>query len=334
MCDNSSFDISIIIPHFNKSKTIGETLETIMKQSGVNPEIIIIDDASDVEERILLEKICDKYRKINIIYLESNAGPLNARVEGVLSASSDLVMFVDPDDLLLPEALSKAVSFHEETNRRHNAQVTIYAYQDVIADKIDIKSPKNKIFDSKSNRFWNFFWSTPYRYMWGKIYRKEILLSLLEKFKKFPYKHLEDVYFNYLVLSQDRSITVQTSDIELIAYSPVEGSITKSVSFNNYLEPLLVCKMIYTDLKSKETEFAKWGGLFLKYFSSRFFVTLQMCPEKALENRSFLLDLGDCALQTKFTTLKQKFLLKTFIMSDKVFLFIVFLSRKRIRWLQ
>lgn len=89
--------ISIIVPVYNSERYIGKCLDSLVKQTYKNIEIILIDDGSTDYSG----EICDKYAfkddRIKL-YHTSNSGPSAARNFGLSKASGDYIMFVDSDD--------------------------------------------------------------------------------------------------------------------------------------------------------------------------------------------------------------------------------------------
>lgn len=94
--------ISIIIPLYNKEKTIKRAIESVLQQSYKNFELLVIDDGSIDNSKIIVENISDS----RIIYeFKQNGGVSSARNYGARKASSQWLFFLDADDIMLPGAL-------------------------------------------------------------------------------------------------------------------------------------------------------------------------------------------------------------------------------------
>lgn len=87
--------ISIIIPLYNKEKTIVRTLRSILAQSVNNYEIIIVDDGSTDNSLNQVRTVVDD--RIKII-AQKNAGVSVARNRGIHEAKGDYISFIDADD--------------------------------------------------------------------------------------------------------------------------------------------------------------------------------------------------------------------------------------------
>ena len=101
--------VSVIIPAYNAARFIRETLDSVLAQTFVDYEIIVINDGSpDTEE---LEQVLQPYQS-RIIYLkQENMGAGAARNAGLKVARGKFVAFLDADDLWLPNFLSEQVAF-------------------------------------------------------------------------------------------------------------------------------------------------------------------------------------------------------------------------------
>ena len=87
--------ISIVIPLFNKEKTIVSTLESVLKQTFQDYEVLVVDDGSTDESLKQVLSVDDS--RIRIIK-QDNAGVSAARNRGIKEAGSELIAFLDADD--------------------------------------------------------------------------------------------------------------------------------------------------------------------------------------------------------------------------------------------
>ena len=89
--------IAIILPNYNSSKFINETIRSIKNQSYKNWELIIVDDASDEKTKKVLKNFKNE-KKIKIYYLKKNKGAAYCRNLGIRKSKSDYLAFIDSDD--------------------------------------------------------------------------------------------------------------------------------------------------------------------------------------------------------------------------------------------
>ncbi|CDK40709.1 glycosyltransferase family 2 protein [Halorubrum sp. AJ67] len=93
---------SVVIPTYNRSDKIGETIASVCDQSVSEYEVLLVDDGStDPRYGALLNEIDEQYDRVKIIRQE-NSGPAAARNRGIEEAKSEFVCFTD-DDCIVPE---------------------------------------------------------------------------------------------------------------------------------------------------------------------------------------------------------------------------------------
>jgi glycosyltransferase involved in cell wall biosynthesis len=108
--------LSICIPTYNRASLLRATLRSVMLQTFVDYEVIVSDDASKEDiERVILE-VNDP--RIRFYQHRTNKGQVaNSRFLQTV-AKGEYVLFLDSDDLLLPECLQKAVHALDENPTR------------------------------------------------------------------------------------------------------------------------------------------------------------------------------------------------------------------------
>lgn len=104
--------ISIVIPLYNKEKSIRTTLESVLAQTYTDYEVIIVNDGSTDNSLNLVKKFVDKCQITNgkcEILEQPNSGVSAARNAGILAAKGDYVAFLDGDDLWNKDFLKEMV---------------------------------------------------------------------------------------------------------------------------------------------------------------------------------------------------------------------------------
>lgn len=99
--------ISVIIPCYNYGRFIAETVESVLKQTFRDFEIIIVNDGStDKKTGEVLDKLKETYPEIKIIH-QANGGPANARNNGIRISKGEYFLPLDADDTIEPTMLEK-----------------------------------------------------------------------------------------------------------------------------------------------------------------------------------------------------------------------------------
>ena len=112
-------DLSVIVPVYNGEKTLKSTFLSLMAQENCDFswEIVAVDDGSaDESLRVLAsfeETAAEKGILLRILSFENKGVGVN-RNRGLAAAKGDVILFLDADDLLLPEALSRLMKKKKE----------------------------------------------------------------------------------------------------------------------------------------------------------------------------------------------------------------------------
>lgn len=107
--------VSVIIPYYNREKTIIRALESVSNQTYKDYEIILIDDGSEDNSFKFVENFRNKNIKTPIINLkQKNQGPSAARNNGIRRANGELIAFLDSDDTWEKEKLSIQIDFMDK----------------------------------------------------------------------------------------------------------------------------------------------------------------------------------------------------------------------------
>lgn len=103
--------VTIITPVYNASKYLSETIESVLNQTYVNFEYILVDDCSTDNSAEIIKEYIEKDNRIKYVKLDSNSGAAVARNKGLEVASGQYIAFIDSDDKWYPEKLEKQLDF-------------------------------------------------------------------------------------------------------------------------------------------------------------------------------------------------------------------------------
>ena len=96
--------ISVIIPIFNKEDLLSRCVESVLKQSFIDFELILVNDGSMDASGKLCDEWCKKDKRIKAIH-QYNLGVSAARNKGIACSQGKYVVFVDADDWVMPDYL-------------------------------------------------------------------------------------------------------------------------------------------------------------------------------------------------------------------------------------
>lgn len=104
--------VSVIIPTYNREKTILQALQSVLQQTYSNLEVMVVDDGSTDGTADIVNAVEDE--RVKYIVLEKNGGPSNARNIGVKLAESKWVAFQDSDDCWHKDKLQVQMEYANE----------------------------------------------------------------------------------------------------------------------------------------------------------------------------------------------------------------------------
>ena len=135
--------VSIILPNYNSSKTIKETINSVLNQTYKNWELIIVDDNSDKKTKSILSKL-KKFKKIKIFYLNKNKGAAYCRNLAIKKSKSYYIAYIDSDDLWKKNKLNLQINFMQKKNY-------FFTYTNYLTFKINKPIKKTILAPSKFN---------------------------------------------------------------------------------------------------------------------------------------------------------------------------------------
>lgn len=180
--------ISVIIPNYNHAPYLNERIDSVLKQTFQNFEIIILDDCSTDNSREIIESYRGNQKISKIIYNEYNSGStFNQWKKGINEAEGEYIWLAESDDVAEPGFLETLIS---GINRNNNI---VIAYSQSYLYRMN----ENKIYTFKSC-------SLLEEVVEGNIFCNDRLLpsnciwnASMAIFKKANYYNVCDEYLNY-----------------------------------------------------------------------------------------------------------------------------------------
>lgn len=216
--------VSIIVPVYNVEKYLNRCIESILRQTYEQLEIILVDDGSPDGCPDICDAWGERDKRIRVIH-KKNGGLSDARNVGLANATGEYVAFVDSDDWIHEkyiESLYSAVvkyqvdiaacdvqKVHEEVQKEKELEsfIDIYKTEDALHTLMN---------------------GTVFRaVVWNKLYRRRILDG--ERFEVGRYH--EDEFFTYRIMGKARKMAFVNAD--LYYYFQREGSIMRTISYKH-----------------------------------------------------------------------------------------------------
>ena len=242
-CRVSDALVSVIIPVYNVEPYLCEALDSVIRQTYSNLEIIVIDDGSVDGSGRICDEYAEKDQRICVIHQE-NKGLSNARNAGLDRMTGEMVAMLDPDDkydITFIEELKSAMD-REQADLALGKYTVHYTIGKMNRRKKDIPEPSVQagiydrigILSALTDGLVNVA-------VWNKLYRRELWKEI-----RFPDGHVcEDQEVAYRIINQCKKTVVV--DLPLYYHRKRPGSITANLSWTFLCDQMLA--------KSKVEEF-------------------------------------------------------------------------------
>lgn len=216
--------VSVIVPVYKVEPYLVRCIESIIKQSYKNIEVILVDDGSPDN----CGKICDKYAssdsRIRVIH-RANGGLSAARNSGIDNAKGKYILFVDSDDFIDYDLIEYSLSNLHKTD----ADIA-FVFFELFYDSEDTRTG----YDELQQNYTDFV-ATPVQalnevlyeknatlHSWAKLYKKELFKDV-----RFPEGRLfEDAGTTYKLILKSNKISI--SNAKKYHYLVRSGSIARS----------------------------------------------------------------------------------------------------------
>ena len=128
--------VSVIIPFYSNKEWLIEAIDSVLRQTYNNFEVLIINDGSADD----ISDLTDRYKNQIIFVNQKNKGAANARNNGIELSKGDYIAFLDSDDLWLPDKIENQVTFMEENHYKWS-HTDYFRFWDKTDKKRNVKCP-------------------------------------------------------------------------------------------------------------------------------------------------------------------------------------------------
>ena len=101
--------VSVIVPAFNAAQTLEETLQSVAQQTYRPIELLVVDDGSSDDTRVMAEAFCERHGFARL-FVKPNGGVASARNHAITEARGRYIAPLDADDIWHPTYLAKMVA--------------------------------------------------------------------------------------------------------------------------------------------------------------------------------------------------------------------------------
>ncbi len=234
--------LSIIVPVYGVEKYIDKCLNSLVKQSLKEIEIIVVNDGTKDNSQKIIDKYVKKYPDKIKSYIKENGGQGSARNYGLKKTTGEYIGYVDSDDFVEKDMYKKLYNKAKENN-----------YDIVVCGNYNVSEDyQNKNIDAFINNYntdlENIFFGK--MAVWNKIYKRDILIKNKLEFKEKVW--YEDLAFTLKAIMN--SNTFAFIDEPLYDYLIREGSTMNNSNVKRNLEILEAFDDILSYIKHNKKE--------------------------------------------------------------------------------
>jgi glycosyltransferase involved in cell wall biosynthesis len=240
-----SAKISVIIPIYNAEAFLARCLESVLKQTFHEIEIICVNDGSSDRSGEILAAYQGKDSRLTILK-QKNEGTAVARNRGLAKATGEFIYYLDADDVMHPQLLEYALFLAQ----KHEAELVCFGWVAATSAQIpDVVSLKP--FVKKRSKFQIDYNS------WSKLYRR----SLAERVSFSPGNTVEDLPHTACVLRDNPKTVISQACLYYYTVRPdsVSGILCTPQKIDHYHQSLLTIYHYYrgdSEFPVREVELA------------------------------------------------------------------------------
>ncbi len=230
---------SIIVPVYNAGKYLRRCVDSVLEQDFQDFELILVDDGSFDDSPAICDEYAEKDERV-VVIRKNNGGATSARREGLSIARGEYVLFVDGDDFIKKELLSKMRDIL--SSRAYDVICFGYSTFPIKTRKTDVKHYAEGEYDKR--RIEEDVYPTlvtgedGVRFppsLWGKVFKRELVAPIQSSLP-------DDI-----VIGEDSCVvypavylaeTIYITHDELYCYRVEKGSLTRSEKCFSWDEPL------------------------------------------------------------------------------------------------
>lgn len=202
--------VSVVMPAYNCEKYIVEAVESVLKQTYSNLELIIIDDGSKDSTLEILNNYVKKDSRVKVFQNEKNSGVSATRNRGISIAKGNWIAFLDSDDIWGEDKLQKQMDCAE----KYNAQFVFTGVSYI---------------DEEGNSY-NGVFQVPDQISYKKLLRQNVITCSSVLVQK---KYFENIKMEKDEMHEDYAVWLRILRLGITAYGISAPLLTYRISRNS-----------------------------------------------------------------------------------------------------
>ena len=277
-------DVSVIIPIYNTEKYLSACIESVLQQTDVSLEIILVDDGSKDSSANICDNYAEKYDNIKAIHIP-NSGPATAKNVGLKHAQGNYIALTDSDDKMEPLMLYKMVSAGYE----YDADIICcnYTQVDEQGHVSHLNSTNQQYVLNHEEGLIHFFSKNKiYSQCWTKLYKRQMLVD--NGIENDPgLRTDEDFIFNIRAFIKAKTTVIV--DEPLYEYTHRSNSLAHAYykkNISQYIDNRIQRVQVTQDAVKNETEVVKeWSIVHIIMYYNELLGKVALFPELHSDKR-------------------------------------------------
>lgn len=170
---NQKIKVSIIIPVYNCEGTLSRAIDSVIKQSYKNIQVVLIDDGSKDNSPYICEQYALKDSRVEVIH-QNNAGASCARNTGLEKVKGEYVAFIDADDVVSEYYVEILLYSATITNTKISTCETYYC----VDNEYKVQQINEVVPQVIKVENYNFMEGWSHATVWGALFHNSLLINL------------------------------------------------------------------------------------------------------------------------------------------------------------
>lgn len=306
--------VSVIVPVYKVEEYLTICIDSILKQTFADFELILVDDGSPDNCGEICDGYAQKDSRVKVVH-QKNRGLSAARNKGMTIAQGEYFTFIDSDDFVFPHYLEKLVQLCKinDADMSVCGMVRCLSKDSLINMVENFSENRNEVLGSEKMEV--FFTTKKINtYAWAKLYKRSLFKSI-----EYPVgKYNEDIFVTYKIVHIANKIAC--SDYLGYVYRFNEKSIVNEVFSLKKLHPLEACVERANFIEQNYPSLKKYAYREIVYYCN--YIIFSMAKSGTISQEIFI------NLQKLYRRYLLFYLFDKTALSGKVFALISFLNVK------
>ncbi len=275
--------ISVLVPVYNVEKYLRRCLDSILRQTFTDYEIVLVDDGSTDQSGALCDEYAAKHACIRVIH-QKNAGLAQVRNVSIAAARGEYITFVDSDDAIEPTYLEVLMRDLQETG----ADISICSWSEINDDGVrteitwDHKEDGFQIWTAQQAVKLLLYQKGIDNNTWGKLYTRAVLQDVA-----FPAGRVyEDIATTYQILMKGKRICYRPEALYL--YTSNTSGISQSAFTPRRMDLIDMAEGMYADIERRFPDYLRAArARLLRAYIHVYLQIPDLADFKAYQNRVF-----------------------------------------------